>query len=202
MPEKVPLLWLMILPLLTICAGASAASQNSLPSGFANINLRDPWDRVANGRVLKDLNTVNSDWERYVSECGYRSALLETKNGRVLVTANDFQVTAMSFSAGIKPGSNLMAVANQIIKQYGQPKQATLRDILGIVTIDPNRVQHVLLHYNGAVRADFAVSGAPLWEYRISIVDKNERRIENRMLRYARKLSKEARNKATKKKPG
>ncbi len=189
--------------LLSLAWGvAPAAGHSSLPVGFADINLRDTWDSVENGRSLKDLNTVSSDWERYVSDCGYRSVLLETGNNRVLITGNDFQVTAMSFSAGIKPDSNLMAVANQIIKQYGQPRQATLRDVLGTVTIDPSQVRHVLLSYDAAVSAEFSVSGAPLWEYRISIRDKDEKRIENKTLRCARKLSKEAKKKSAKKPSG
>jgi len=201
MPERIPALWVGLL-LSLIWIAAPAATHKSLPVGFAGINLRDAWDSVENGRSLTDLNTVSSDWERYVSDCGYRSVLLETPETRVLITGNNFQVTAMSFSARIKAGSNLMAVANQIIKQYGQPKQATLRDVLGTVTIDPSRVQYVQLIYEAAVSAEFSVSGAPLWEYRISIRDKEENRIENKTLRCARKLSKEAKKKSAKKPSG
>ncbi len=178
-----------------------AATEKSLPAGFNGINLLDPWESVENGRSLEDLNTISSDWERYVSDCGYRTALLSTDKYRLLITANNFLVTALSFSAEIKPGSNLLTVANQIIKQYGQPKQATMRDALGIVTIDPGQTQHVLLSYKSTVHAEFSVSGAPLWEYRINIRDRSEQRIENKTLRCARELSKEVKKNA-KKSPG
>ncbi len=201
MPERISALWVgLILGLLWVAA--PAATHKSLPVGFAGINLRDTWDSVENGRSLTDLNTIRSDWERYVSDCGYRSVLLETPDNRVLITGNNFQVTAMSFSARIKTDSNLMAVANQIIKQYGQPKQATLRDVLGTVTIDASRARYVQLSYDAAVSAEFSVSGAPLWEYRISIRDPEENRIENKTLRCARKLSKEAKKKPAKKPSG
>jgi len=115
MPDR-QFLALLALILMAMAGWVSAAQQNRLPAGFAGINLGDTWDSVDNGRALQDLNTVTSAWERSVSECGYRSALLDTGKGRILITANNFKVTALSFSAAIKPGSNLMAVANQIIK--------------------------------------------------------------------------------------
>jgi|GEM_PF-3092926 len=201
MPENHWPRYLILVFSLAAIAPAVGA-QKPLPGGFEGINLNDPWDRVESGRDLQNLNTISSDWERWISECGYRSALLKTPKGRLLLSANNFQVTTMSFSAAIKPDSKLMAVANQIIKQYGQPKQATMRDVLGVVTIDPGQVQHVLLHYDAAVLADFSVSGAPLWEYRIVIHSKNEHRVENKTLRCARKLSRETGGKNAKKTPG
>ncbi len=201
MPKQMLLLSTTVF-LLVFSPLAFSATAKALPTGFADINLLDPWDSVDNGRSLQDLNTISSDWERFVSECGYRSALHTSPKGKVLITANDFQVTSLSFSASIKPGSNLMAVANQVIAQYGQPKQATMRDSLGTVTIDPNQVQHVHLSYDATIHAEFSVSGAPLWEYRIMIRNKSEHQIENKTLRCARKLSKEAKKNPPKKTPG
>lgn len=49
-----------------------------------------------------------------------------------------------------------------------------------------------MLEYAAAVQGLFVVSGDPLREYRITVVDGNARQLENRTLRCAREMEKAA----------
>ena len=184
-PRHAAIVLLAMLPAL-------AVARNPLPTGFGPLALGTPWSDVEAATSYTELTRATSDWERFVYECGYRSAALSVDNGRLLVTAQDATVTALSYVTPIEPDSNVMKVAELVMKSYGQPKRATLRDELGTITIDQQRVAYVLLEYTGPVQASFAVSGDPLWEYRISIRHRDARRLENRTLRCAREREKAA----------
>jgi len=183
------------------CLALSLTSyaQTALPTGFVPLALGMHWDDVqANANVI-ERTRITSEWERLVYECGYRSAQLASGDARLLVTTEAFTITTLSYVTAIETGSNLMQVAQLVIKNYGQPLQATLRDELGTVTIDPAQANYVTLEYKGENRVNFVVSGAPIWEYRISVEAADLRRAQNRTVRCARTKEKERLNTATKK---
>jgi len=171
------------------CAGLGAVShaqQSTLPSGFSSLTLGMSWDDVQSSNELVELTRFTSEWERLVYECGYRRAQLTIDEGRLLVTAENFTITHLSFVTAIDKGSNLNQVAQLIIDSYGQPRQATMRDRLGAITFDQRAANYVTLKFSGESDVEFVVSGNPLWEYRISIEDGNARRAQNRTIRCAR----------------
>jgi hypothetical protein len=171
------------------CAGlgsVSHAQQSTPPSGFGSLTLGMSWDDVQSSNELVELTRFTSEWERLIYECGYRRAQLAMGEARLLVTAEDFTITRLSFVTAIDKGSNLMQVAQSIIDSYGQPRQATMRDALGAITIDQSAANYVTLEFAGDSHVEFVVSGNPLWEYRISIEDGNARRVQNRTIRCAR----------------
>jgi len=173
-------------------ACGSAAVAADLPTGFGTLTLGMPWSDVERAGGYTELTRATNDWERFVYQCGYRSAQLAAGQGRVLITAQDSIVTELSYVTPIQPGSDVMKVAQLVMDNYGQPQRATLRDELGAITIDQTRARYVVLEYAAAVEARFVVSGDPLWEYRISVEDGASRRLENRTLRCARELEKAA----------
>jgi hypothetical protein len=161
-------------------------AQTALPTGFGSLALGMPWADVQSDNKVVELTRVTSEWEGLVYECGYRSAQIALGNGRLLVTAEDFVVTQLSYVTAIEKDSNLMQVAQLVIKTYGQPRQVSMRDALGAVTIDQSAANYVKLDFSAANLATFVISGEPLWEYRISIEDPNVRRVQNRTIRCAR----------------
>jgi hypothetical protein len=177
--------------LLFACACAGARAQTPLPEGFGPLSLGAPWSEVERSASYTDLTRAGSDWERHVYECGYRSAVMEADDARVLITAQDSRITALSHVTRIEPGSDVMQVAELVMQTYGQPSRATLRDEMGAITIDRKRATFVVLDYDGAVQARFSVSGEPMWEYRVSIEHDEARRLENRTLRCARERHQE-----------
>ena len=186
---------------MMVCLALSLAShaQTALPMGFGPLALGMHWDDVqANAKVI-ERTRITSEWERLVYECGYRSAQLASGDARLLVTTETFIITTLSYVTTIETGSNLMQVAQLVIKNYGQPLQATLRDALGTITIDQAQANYVTLEYKGESRVNFVVSGAPIWEYRISVEAADLRRTQNRTIRCARTKEKELLNAATKK---
>lgn len=178
--------------LLLVCAlaGTGAASGADLPTGFGSFALGMPWSEVERVGGYTELTRPTSDWERFVYQCGYRSAQLALEQGRVLLTAQDSIVTELSYVTPIQADSDVMKVAQLVMDSYGQPQRATLRDALGAITIDQARASYVVLEYSGPVDARFVVSGEPMWEYRITIEDSAARRLENRTLRCAREREK------------
>ena len=178
------------LALACALAAAGAVRAAELPTGFGAFSLGMPWSEVERVGAYTELTRATSDWERFVYQCGYRSARLALEHGRVQVTAQDATVTGLSYVTSLQADSEVMKVAQLVMDSYGQPQRATLRDALGAITIDQSRVRYVVLEYSGPVQARFTVSGEPLWEYRISIEDASSRRLENRTLRCARELEK------------
>ncbi len=176
----------------TLAALPARAADTAIPEGFGTLALGAPWAEVEALGGYTDLTRATSEWERHVHACGYRSAQVVLEQGRLLVTAQDSVITALSYVTPIRPGSRVMQVADLVIKSYGQPRRATLRDALGVITLDAERASHVVLEYPGPPEARFAISGDPLWEYRISIQDRAARRLENRTLRCAREREKAA----------
>jgi hypothetical protein len=168
-------------------AATAVAASTPLPTGFGPVSLGTPWSEVVATARVSELTRVASTWERLVRACGYHSAELRLEEGRLLVTAQASQVTGLSYATPIAPGSDLAQLAAGVMRRYGPPLQATLRDAFGAVVVDEARARHVVLEYDGAVKARFAVSGAPLWEYRVSVEDHDARRLENRTLRCARR---------------
>lgn len=180
------------LALASALAAAGALQAAELPTGFGDFRLGMPWSEVERVGGHTELTRATSDWERFVYQCGYRSARLVLEQGRMLVTAQHATVTELSYVTPLTADSEVMAVAQRVMDSYGPPQRATLRDALGAITIDQSTVRYVVLEYSGAVQARFSVSGDPLWEYRISIEDASSRRLENRTLRCARDLEKAA----------
>lgn len=168
------------------------AQKTELPNGFGKLILGMPWSEAQNTGDFTELTRPTSDWEQHVFDCGYRSARFELTDGSLLVTAQNHAVTALSYATPIERGSSVMKVAARVIETYGQPLRATLRDELGAVTIEQGRARHAQLEYRGSVDATFSVSGDPLWEYRITINDRDTRPSENRTVRCARAREKEA----------
>ena len=187
-----------IAALSMVCAKSSHA-QTALPAGFGSFALGMHWDDVQSNAEFVELTRINSEWERLVYDCGYRHAQISTDKGRLLVTLEDFTVTELSYVTAIQKGSNLMQVAQLIINNYGQPQQATMRDALGAVTIDQSIANYITLEFGGDKQARFEVSGAPMWEYRISIEGSDLRGTQNRTIRCARKQQKRLKNKSAKK---
>jgi hypothetical protein len=171
---------------------AAAAATTPLPTGFGPVSLGTPWEEVVAAGQVSELTRPASAWEHIVHACGYRSAELRLEDGRLLVTAQDAQVTALSHASPIAPGSDVMQVAQRVVERYGQPHRTTLRDAFGTVIVEEARARFVVLEYDGPVKARFAVSGAPLWEYRVSVEHRDARRLENRTLRCAREREKQA----------
>ncbi|MFT5173499.1 MAG: hypothetical protein ACI8W7_001676 [Gammaproteobacteria bacterium] len=184
---------------LGITGTNSAHAQTALPTGFGSFTLGMHWDDVQSSTGLVELTRINSAWERLVYDCGYRHAQITTDKGRLLVTVEDFTVTSLSYVTAIQKDSNLMQVAQLIINNYGQPQQATMRDALGAVTIDQSTANYITLEFGGDKPAMFEVSGAPMWEYRISIQNGDLRGTQNRTIRCARKQEKRLKNESAKK---
>ena len=176
--------------LALLAAPALHGAGSELPTGFGPLSLGAPWSDVEAVGGVTELTRPTSDWERLVHACGYRSAMLDVDRGRLLVTAQDSRITKLSYVTSIQEGSNVMDVAKLVMRSYGQPRQATLRDEFGTITLDPTQASYVVLEYDAAVKARFSISAAPLWEYRISVEDGAARRLENLTLRCAREREK------------
>jgi hypothetical protein len=190
---------LCVIAALCMTYANQGSAQAALPTGFGSLTLGMQWDAIHANNELVDLTRTTSTWERLVYDCGYRHAQSNTANARLLMTAEDFTLTQLSYVTGIEKGSNLMRVAQLVINSYGQPRQATMRDALGAVTIDQSAANYITLEFDGPNHATFVVSGAPLWEYRISIQSADLRRAQNRTIRCARTQEKQLQRKAAKK---
>jgi len=176
-----------------VLSGTLAAAE--LPNGFGGIALGAKWDDLAESYPGRDLERVESPWDRYVRECGYRTLEINADKGRILVTLNDSIVTELIYITSIKQGSDVSAVADLVMRNYGQPESAAMRDLFGQVTIDRKRVNFVALEYRRSRMAEFTISAAPLWEYRIRLRHRQFRWHENKTLRCARAKEKAARGK-------
>jgi hypothetical protein len=172
---------------LVAAATTAVAAATPLPTGFGPVSLGTPWNEVVATAGVSELTRATSSWEQLVRACGYHSAELRLEGGRLLITAQASQVTGLSYATPIAPGSDLAQVAAGVMRRYGPPLQTTLRDAFGAIIVDESRARHVVLEYGGQLKARFAVSGAPLWEYRVSVEDHDARRLENRTLRCARR---------------
>lgn len=177
---------------LLLCHAGASAQLTELPAGFAGIKVGDPFDEVAAQYKLKNLNGLATPWDTYVHECGFRTASLTAENGELLVTFNDFVVTELSYITPIKPNTDLLAVADLVMQNYGQPDRASMRSIFGKVTIDKDEVNFITLSYRSPRRVDFTVSGRALWQYRITVKFEQDRWHENNTMRCAREKEKAA----------
>lgn len=169
--------------LLALAADAAAAE---LPRGFGDISVGDPWSGIESRHEFRALSDVSSAWDQYVHDCGYREVVLEAENGRLMVTVNDFVVTELTFVTAIRPGSDLLAAADEVMQTYGQPDSASMRDLVGAVTIDRDRVNYVTLHYSEPREVRVSLSGEDLWQYQVSVRLAQHRWHENKTLQCAR----------------
>ena len=108
-----------------------------------------------------------------MTDCGYRSVLATIGNGQLMVTVNDFVITDVSYTTAIEAGSDLFAVADLVIQNYGQPSAAIMRDLFGQVTIDKERVNFITLEYDRRDQIVFYISGRELWQYQIRVQLRN-----------------------------
>lgn len=186
-----PVRWIAAAVLL-LCHAGAAAQLTELPAGFAGIKVGDPLDDVAAQYELKNLDGLATPWDTYVHECGFRNASLAAENGELLITFNDFVVTELSYITPIKPDTDLLAVADLVMQNYGQPDRASMRSIFGKVTIDKDEVNFITLSYRSPRRVEFTISGRKLWQYRITVRFEQDRWHENNTLRCAREKEKAA----------
>jgi hypothetical protein len=114
------------------------------------------------------------------------TAIIAVEQGKLLLTANDNIVTEVTFITDIKPGSDLTAAADLVIKNYGQPDRASMRDVAGQVTLDRAAVNYVNLVYGRKRRVEFSLSGRELWKYQVSVQFEHYRWHQNKTLRCAR----------------
>jgi hypothetical protein len=180
----------LIALLLFAIAAAPARANDVLPTGFSAINVGAAWIDVEGLYAYTDLSDASTLSERLNQECGYKTVLMQTQDGELMVTINDFVVTDLSFATPLQPGSDLMAVANVVMQTYGQPQAATMRDALGKATLDNQRVNHVELRYQAQHPVTFYVSGAAVWRYQINVHYAQRRWHQNKNFRCARTRAK------------
>lgn len=169
----------------------NSAAQSALPTGFGLVNIGAPWQEVESKNQYQDLSDASTLLERLSQECGYKTALVSTDDGELLVTVNDFVVTDLDFATPLEPGSDVMSVADLIMQTYGQPKAATMRDGFGKATLDSSRVSHIELKYDAKNPVTFYVSGTATWQYQISVHYSQRQWHQNKNLRCARKKAKQ-----------
>jgi len=177
---------------LSLWALASAGAE--LPAGFGGIRVGDAWLDLKDQFRFRNLVALTTPWDHQVNECGYRSVLLATENGELLVTVNDFVVTDVSYVTPIKPGSDLLQVADVVMENYGQPDRASMRDAVGKVTIDRDRVNYITLSYSDPRPVRFMLSGAELWRYQITVDFPHRSWHENKTARCAREKASQAKS--------
>ena len=176
-----------------VCLLFGAASQaETLPSGFGGINVGMAWSDVEAGFRYEYRDQPVTVWDEHVRTCGYRSVSVAAQSGELLVEAEDFTVTSVSYVSPIESGSDLLAVADLVLASYGQPERATQRDILGNVTLDRAAVQFITLEYLDPQPVLFSVAGAGLWQYQVQVSYQHQRWHLNRMMRCARDREKAA----------
>ena len=134
-----------------------AHANDNLPTGFGAINVGAAWVDVEGLYAYTDLSDASTLLERLNQECGYKTVLIQTAEGELMVTINDFVVTDLSFATPLKAGSDLMAVADVVMQTYGQPKAATMRDTFGKATLNNQQVNHIELRYEAKDPVTFYV---------------------------------------------
>lgn len=183
--------WQLAMSLLLVCATASAQPTET-PAGFGGIAVGDNYQEVSAQFQLQNMDGLATPWDTYQYECGYRSARLNAEKGELLLTFNDFVVTQLSYITPIKPDTDLLAVADLVMQNYGQPDRASMRSQFGKVTIDKDEVNFITLSYRSPRKVDFTISGRDLWEYRITVNFEKARWHENNTTRCAREKEKES----------
>lgn len=184
--------------LRAVCAVALAlASTVALamaepPTAFGPVAIDAPWSSIQGKFKYTELDPPVTAWDHYVHDCGYRAALIQAQGGELSVTADDFVITSLRFTTGLKPGSDLFAAADLAMSRYGRPQRATMRDALGRVTIDKDKVRYIVLQYGDPRPARISLAGAGLWQYQVSIESTQRRWHENKMLHCARERARAA----------
>ena len=178
--------------LIASMGAGSAHAQSDLPSGFGGISVGAAWTDIENAYEFRRLDSSSTPLDRFAAECGFRSLALDAQEGELLVTVNDFVVTDIGYITPIQPDSDLVAVADLVMRNYGQPDRASMRNLLGQVTIDRDQVNFVTLEYRQKKAVEFTLTGRDQWEYRIRVRYEHHRWHENRTMRCAREREKEA----------
>ena len=158
---------LLIFVAVVLCHAVRA--QSEFPNGFGGINVGTKWEEIRGQFEFQRLDTESTTWDQYASQCGFQVLLLEAENGRILATLNDFVVTDVTYATPIEPNSDLLAIADLVMQNYGQPERASMRNVVGQVTIDRSDVNFITLEYRKPKLIRFTVSGREQWEYRINI---------------------------------
>ena len=182
-----PGFWRVALAALVLACHAPLNAATDLPSGFGGISVGDQWPTIEGAYTFESMNTTTSGWEELVAACGYRSVRLSAENGELLLTVNDFVVTDISFVSPIKEDSDLVQVADLVMKNYGQPDRASMRDRVGNITIDQGRVNYIALDYkSGKKIVQITIAGNALWRYQVKVLYEHQRWHENKNLQCAR----------------
>ncbi len=168
-----------------------APAQSALPQGFGGIEIGARWLDIRDQQPADEISQVTTPMDGFAQACGYAVARIDAGVGELLVTVHDFIVTGLSYVSPLRQDSGVMEVADTILKTYGQPAAASMRDVLGQVTIDRDRVNFVTLSYRSANPVEFTVSGRELWQYRISVGFQHSRWHENKTYRCARQMEKQ-----------
>lgn len=178
---------------VTLLVFALAQAQPSeTPAGFGGITIGDSFEDVSAKFPLQNLDGLATPWDTYLYDCGYRTARLDAEKGELLITFNDFIVTQLSYITPIKPDTDLLAVADLVMQNYGQPDLASMRSLFGTVTIDKDDVNFITLTYTKPRKVEFTISGEDIWEYRITVSFERSRWHENSTTRCAREKEKQA----------
>ena len=181
-----------VIGLLACMLFGAATCADPLPVGFGGVNVGMAWSDVEAGFRYESRDFPATVWDEHVRSCGYRSVRIAADNGELLVEAEDFTVTSVSYVSPIAPGSDLLAVADLVLASYGQPERATQRDILGNVTLDRAAAQFITLEYSDPQPVLFSIAGANLWQYQVQVRYQHERWHLNRMMRCARDVENSA----------
>ena len=169
-------------------------AQNRLPSGFGGVTVGMPWEQIAHQHPLHTLNTSGAAFDQYALACGYRTAVIKLAQAKLLLTANDNVVTEVTYITEIEAGTDLVAAADQIIGDYGQPSRVSMRDLSGRATLDRRDVNYVNLVYGGKRQVEFNLTGRELWKYQVGVRSEHYHWHQNKTLRCAREKEKRARS--------
>ncbi len=183
--------------LIMVMAGDQVRAQTALPQGFGGINIGAPWLDVRDQQPGEEVSQITTRMDGFAQTCGYTVVRIDAGVGELLVTVHDFVITSLSFVSPLRQDSGVMEVADTVLKTYGQPASASMRDVLGQVTIDRDRVNFVTLSYHSPNPVEFTVSGRELWQYRISVDFQHSRWHQNKTYRCARQMEKQDKKAST-----
>ncbi len=164
----------------------AAPAAGTLPYGFAGINVGDPWLLVKDRHEFKTIGSVTSQWDRHARECGSITLIADLDDGALLVTVNDFVVTAVSETRKISPGSDLLQIRQRIVGKYGPPNTEILKDIFGAEIDTLSNVNYIVLYYDANNPIRINISGTALWRHQTRVQYQNQRLHENKTHRCVR----------------
>jgi hypothetical protein len=163
----------------------AAGTDSALPTSLAGVSIGEQWQSVEARNQVTSLDHLAVPWDHHARACGYRSALLARDKGELLIEVQDFVVTQLSYSTPIEAGSDVRALADEVIRSFGNPVFAEMRDALGRPTIGAD-VNTIVLGYDSPNPVRFTLSGAATWRYNVTVDHEDTRLHQNTMLRCAR----------------